>query len=62
MLETPRLLLRSWRDADIDPWVEMSADPRVMEHFPSTFTRAESEASAVRMRERLELLYRSRAS
>jgi RimJ/RimL family protein N-acetyltransferase len=26
MLETPRLILRSWRDADIDPWVEMSAD------------------------------------
>jgi RimJ/RimL family protein N-acetyltransferase len=54
MLETPRLLLRSWRDADVDPWVEMSADPRVMEHFPSTYTRAQSEASAVRMRERLE--------
>ncbi len=53
-LETPRLLLRSWRDSDVDPWVELSADPRVMEHFPSTYTRAQSEASLVRMRERLE--------
>lgn len=54
VLETPRLLLRSWRDADVERWVEMSADPRVMEHFPCTYTRAQSEASAVRMRERLE--------
>jgi RimJ/RimL family protein N-acetyltransferase len=53
-LETPRLVLRSWRDSDIDPWVEMSADPRVMEHFPNTYTRAQSEASLIRMRERLE--------
>lgn len=54
MLETPRLILRSWRDADIDPWVEMSADPRVMEYFPSAYTRAQSEASAAKMRVRLE--------
>jgi len=53
-LETSRLRLRSWRDSDIDPWAEMSADPRVMEHFPSTYTRAQSEASLIRMRERLE--------
>jgi RimJ/RimL family protein N-acetyltransferase len=53
-LETPRLILRSWRDSDIDPWVELSADPRVMEHFPSTYSRSQSEASLIRMRERLE--------
>jgi RimJ/RimL family protein N-acetyltransferase len=53
-LETPRLRLRAWRDDDIDPWVALSADPRVMEYFPSTYTRAQSEASAARMRIALE--------
>ena len=36
MIETPRLLLRQWRDEDRDPWRAMNADPAVMEHFPST--------------------------
>jgi RimJ/RimL family protein N-acetyltransferase len=36
MIETPRLLLRQWRDEDRDPWRAMNADPMVMEHFPST--------------------------
>jgi RimJ/RimL family protein N-acetyltransferase len=30
-IETPRLLLRQWRDSDLEPWAEMSADLRVME-------------------------------
>jgi ribosomal-protein-alanine N-acetyltransferase len=50
VLETPRLLLREWRDSDVEEWVAMSADPRVMEHFPSTYERAQSEASAARVR------------
>lgn len=35
-------------------WVEMSADPRVMEFFPSTQERAEAESMATAVRERLE--------
>lgn len=42
-LRTERLLLRQWRDSDRDPWAAMNADPRVMEHFPSTLSRAESD-------------------
>ena len=53
-LETPRLLLRQWRDADLDPWAEMNADPRVMEFFPGVLDRAHAGQSAARMRERLE--------
>lgn len=53
-LQTERLILRPWRDEDIAAWVEMSADPRVMEFFPSMLTRAEAEQTATRMRERLE--------
>ncbi len=33
-LRTKRLLLRPWRDEDIAPFVEMSADPVVMEYLP----------------------------
>ncbi|ROS59635.1 RimJ/RimL family protein N-acetyltransferase [Frigoribacterium sp. PhB160] len=44
MLTTDRLLLRRWRDADRASFAAMNADPVVMEHFPSTRTRAESDA------------------
>lgn len=43
-LRTDRLLLRQWRDGDRDPFAELNADPVVMEHFPATLSRAESEA------------------
>jgi RimJ/RimL family protein N-acetyltransferase len=44
MIETSRLLLRTWTDADREPFAAMNADPAVMEQFPSTMTRAESDA------------------
>lgn len=43
-LATDRLALRQWRDADRDPFAALNADPVVMEHFPATLTRAESDA------------------
>ena len=46
-LSTPRLLLRPWRDEDLAPFAALNADPRVMEHFPSTLDRAASDALAV---------------
>ena len=42
-LTTERLLLREWRDADREPFAEMNGDSLVMEHFPATLTRAESD-------------------
>jgi RimJ/RimL family protein N-acetyltransferase len=42
-LVTERLLLREWRDADREPFAAMNGDPRVMEHFPSALSRAESD-------------------
>jgi ribosomal-protein-alanine N-acetyltransferase len=42
-ITTERLLLRAWRDADRVPFAALNADPEVMEHFPSTLTRAESD-------------------
>ena len=32
-LPTERLLLRRWRDSDLDPFAALNADPIVMEHF-----------------------------
>lgn len=53
-LETPRLVLRQWRDADIPHWVAMHADPRVMEFFPSTFSDDYAKDVAGRLRMQLE--------
>ena len=44
MLETERLILRAFVDANRDPWAEMNADPEVMRHFPAVLTRAEADA------------------
>lgn len=54
VIETARLRLREWRDADIEPWVAMNADPRVMEFFPQTYDRPQSEEVARRLRGLLE--------
>ncbi|WP_436796325.1 GNAT family N-acetyltransferase [Actinospongicola halichondriae] len=43
-METERLVLRQWTDSDRDPFAELNADPVVMEHFPATLSRAESDA------------------
>ncbi|MFZ0217069.1 MAG: GNAT family N-acetyltransferase [Candidatus Dormiibacterota bacterium] len=47
-LETPRLLLRHWRDDDRPAFAALNADPAVMEHFPATMAPAESDALAAR--------------
>ena len=49
MITTERLILREWRLSDRDPFIAMNADPRVMEHFPSTLSAAETDASIGRI-------------
>jgi RimJ/RimL family protein N-acetyltransferase len=44
VLRTDRLLMRGWRVDDLAPFAALNADPEVMEHFPATQTRAESDA------------------
>lgn len=53
-IETERLILRGWTDADVEAWADMNADPRVMEFFPSTLPRHDSYESAQRLRTELE--------
>jgi ribosomal-protein-alanine N-acetyltransferase len=50
MLTTPRLLLRPWRDADLEPLAAMTGDPVVMRYFGITRDRAQSDAWAARAR------------
>ena len=45
-LETERLILRQWKDSDYPLFAEMSSDPVVMEFYPSTLSREESDAMA----------------
>jgi RimJ/RimL family protein N-acetyltransferase len=47
---TARMLLRPWRDEDLAPFAELNADPAVMELFPKTLSREESDALAARIR------------
>ncbi len=48
-LRTERLLLRRWRTSDAEPFARLNADPLVMEHFPATLSRGESDALIERM-------------
>lgn len=50
-LRTARLWLRPWREADLPAFAALNADSRVMEHFPGTLSREESDAMVARARE-----------
>lgn len=43
-LETPRLTLRQWRNADYAEFAHMNADPEVMRYFPNLLSVAQSDA------------------
>ncbi len=52
-VETERLILRDWTDADAEPFAKLNADPRVMEFFPEALSRAESDELMAWIREGL---------
>jgi RimJ/RimL family protein N-acetyltransferase len=52
-LTTERLVLRQWRDEDLDGWAAMNADAQVREHFPEVLTRSQSAASLAYFRSTL---------
>lgn len=49
-IHTDRLRLRQWQDSDYEPFADLNADPAVMEFFPATLSRTESDALADRIR------------
>jgi RimJ/RimL family protein N-acetyltransferase len=52
VLDTQRLLLRPWREADLGPFAAINGDPRVTATLAGSLTRAESNALAVRIVDR----------
>jgi RimJ/RimL family protein N-acetyltransferase len=55
-LRTERLLLRRWRESDREPFAALNADPAVMEHFPATLARADSDLLIDRIEARFDEL------
>ena len=53
-LSTDRLILRSWRESDVQPWAAMNADPRVREYLGGLLTGEQSAASAARFQAQLD--------
>jgi len=54
-IQTERLLMRRWRDADREPFAVLSADPETMRYFPATLDRAASDAMVDVIESRFEL-------
>ncbi|WP_433257356.1 GNAT family N-acetyltransferase [Streptosporangium sp. CA-135522] len=48
-METERLIMRRWREADREPFAALNADPEVMKHFPAPLTREQSDAMVDRI-------------
>jgi ribosomal-protein-alanine N-acetyltransferase len=48
-LRTKRLLLRRWLTRDRDAFAAMNADAEVMEHFPATLSRPQSDVAVERI-------------
>src|SRR2546423_8318852 len=53
-LRTERLLLRQWRDEDLEPFAALNADPETMRYFPAPPSREESNALAEHARRQIE--------
>jgi RimJ/RimL family protein N-acetyltransferase len=48
-IETPRLILRQWKETDHEPFVKLNMDNDVMEFFPSVLTKAETMVQIERL-------------
>ena len=53
-IETARLVMRRWTDADREPFAAMNADPEVMRYFPAPLDRVESDALIDRIDEQFD--------
>jgi RimJ/RimL family protein N-acetyltransferase len=51
-LKTKRLILREWKDSDLEPFAALNSDPEVMEFFPKTMTLDETAAMIDRIKAR----------
>jgi len=49
ILETKRLILRTWQNSDLEPFAKMNSDKDVMEFFPSILSKKESDELAAKI-------------
>lgn len=42
IIETERLILRTWHEDDLDPMFKINQDPKVMEYFPALVNKEET--------------------
>ena len=49
VIKTERLIMRPWKEEDLDSFARLNADPRVMEFFPGVLTQEESDQFAKRI-------------
>ena len=54
VIETARLLMRRWTEADRAPFAALNADPEVMEFFAGPMTREQSDAFVERIERAFE--------
>ena len=53
-IETPRLILRNWKEEDIPAFARINADPNVMEFFLKSLTEEETLAFYHRIQDELQ--------
>lgn len=53
-LKTKRLILRPWREEDLEPFAQLNADPRVMEWLIGPLSQLESNELATRIQGKIE--------
>ncbi len=44
VIETNRIILRRWQEADLEPFISMNADSEVMHYFPSVLNENETKS------------------
>jgi len=53
-LETNRLILRQWKDSDLPLFYRLNSNQKVMEYFPNTLTKEQSDKLAFRIQKELK--------
>ncbi|WP_308447548.1 GNAT family N-acetyltransferase [Chitinimonas viridis] len=53
-LHGERVIVRDWRDSDLEAYAALNADPEVRRFFPTVLNREQSDAEIGRMREHAE--------
>lgn len=54
MIKTKRLILRPWKEEDLEPFAKLNSDPKVMEYFPGLLNAEESNQLAHDIQHKIE--------